>query len=270
MNTSKIVIAISLAFALATGFIFFGKQDHSSQKRQANIAVQTESRIAIPQTVTPLPTTGDNISSQQSTVNDLQNSPPWNSPAGYEHVDKWRESRGYFSDTDFAIYENYGIETIKQLAASGDVKALRTLAKIYTAQGEDPELIISTLRETAIHGSTEALILVGMIAKNPRHFPQFNGPDGDELYKKDMLESLAIFKAASIRGDREVDMRITEARAELTLSPEDDRYIEQRGAEIYKDMEEKRKALGLGPFDNSVPSEVNDYYDAAAKGFPTN
>ena len=188
-------------------------------------------------------------------------------PAGYEHVDKWRESRGYFSDADFQMYENYGIETVKRLASDGDVKAIRTLARMYTTKGGDPDLVVSTLREAAIRGSSEALILVGMITKTPRHFPQFSGPDGDELYKKDMLESLAIFKAASIRGDREVEERITETRSQLKLTPEDDRYIEQRGTEIYNEMEEKRKALGLGPFDNSIPPQVNDYYDAAAKGF---
>ena len=106
-----------------------------------------------------------------------------------------------------------------------------------------------------------------MIAGSSRDSYKFKGPDGDALYKKGMLESLAIFKAASIRGDREVEERITETRSQLKLTPEDDRYIEQRGTETYNEMKEKRKALGLGPFDNSIPSQVNDYYDAAAKGF---
>ena len=41
---------------------------------------------------------------------------PWHSPANFEEVEKWKESRGYYSAADLDIYKNYSAETIKQLA----------------------------------------------------------------------------------------------------------------------------------------------------------
>lgn len=264
MKTSKVAIAFCIVLMLFAVFIFFGRQDQSPQPMQVTQDKPVGQTLAISQSTQHSSERGNVVSSQSSEVNEQPKAEPWNSPAGYEHVEKWRESRGYFSDTDFQMYENYGIETVEQLAMDGDIKALRTLVRMYLTKGES-ELIMSTLRETAMRGSSEALILVGMIEESSRDSYEFKVPDGDVHYKKKMLESLAIFKAASMRGDREVDVRITEARSKVTLTPDDDRYIEQRGTEIYNEMQEKRNALGLGPFDNSVPSQVNDYYNDEVK-----
>lgn len=265
MKASKVIITICIVLTLFAVFIFFEQQDQSPPTRQVTQDKPVEQALSISPSAQYSSENGNAVSSQSSGVNEPPKAEPWNSPAGYEHVDKWRESRGYFSDTDFQMYENYGIETVKQLASEGDVKALRTLVRMYTTKGEDPELIMSTLREAAIRGSSEALILVGMIAGSSRDSYKFKGPDGDALYKREVLESLAIFKAASIRGDRAVDERITETRSQLTLTLDDERYIEQRGTEIYNEMEEKRKTLGLGPFDNSLPPQVKDFFDDEAR-----
>lgn len=55
------------------------------------------------------------------------------------------------------------------------------------------------------------------------------------------------------------------ARSKLKLKPEDDEYIKARGTEIYSELEEKRKSLGLDPFDNSVPQIVKNYHDEATR-----
>lgn len=47
----------------------------------------------------------------------------------------------------------------------------------------------------------------------------------------------------------------------LDLSIEDQQKIQARSQEIYADLVQKRSALGLGEFDNSVPDSVNRYLD---------
>ena len=264
MKAFKVIIAMCVVLVPFAIFIFLGRQNQSPQPTQVIQDKPGDQALTFSRSTAHSSRNSNAVPSQSVSVNVPPKVEPWNSPAGYEHVDKWRESRGYFSDTDFQMYENYGIETVEQLARDGDIKALRTLVRMYLTKG-DPELIMTTLRETAMRGSSEALILIGMIEEPSRDSYEFKGPDGDVLYKKMMLESLAIFKAASIRGDKEVDMRITEARSQLTLTLDDERYIEQRGTEIYNDMQEKRNALGLGPFDNSVPQQVKDYFDDEAR-----
>ncbi|HSC66490.1 MAG TPA: hypothetical protein VLC79_02280 [Cellvibrio sp.] len=270
MKASRLIITTCVGLAVVVAFIFYGQQDQAHQITQMIPAEAVKAESIAFQSTHSLPENKNVTASRHSAADESPKADPstkvepWNTPAGYEHVEKWRESRGYFSDTDYRTYENYGIETVKRLASEGDLKAIRTLAVMYL-KDRDPELVVTTLREAAVWGSTEALILVGMI-KNPHgDNSRFNGPDGELLYKEEMLESLAIFKAASIRGDRAVDERVTEARSKVTLTADDDEYIEQRGAEIYNEMAEKRKTLGLGPFDDSVPQQVRDYFDAEAK-----
>jgi hypothetical protein len=270
MKTSKVILIICVISASFAAWLYLKPQTQSRQVTQG----KTDEPPYAQTTELPRfqkPTKPQQLfSSQVAAFSSPPKAEPWNGKAGYEVVERWRESRGYMSAADQEIYDNYNDETIKQLAESGDIKAIRTLAKIYVRDRADPDLVIATLRQASVRGSTESLILEGMMTKTPRHFPQFSGSDGDELYKKDMMEALAIFKAAQLRGDREADSHITQTRSEVKLTPNDDAHINLRAQEIYKELEDNRKALGLGPFDNNVPSQVNDYFDAAANGFPTN
>lgn len=193
---------------------------------------------------------------------------PWHSPANFEEVEKWKESRGYYSAADLDMYKSYSAETIKQLAQGGDIKALYQLARLKVSEGTGKKQdIVNIYLEAAILGSSQALEWAGIMASTDPSFSRFQGEDGEQLYKKEMLEALSIYQVALIRGDREVLEQVNRTRSKLELTPEDDEYIKARGAEIYSELEEKRKSLGLGPFDNSVPQIVKNYHDDAATGF---
>ncbi len=192
---------------------------------------------------------------------------PWNSPANFEEVKKWKESRGYYSEADLEIYKNYSADTIEQLAKGGDIKAIYQLARLKVAEGASKEDIVNIYLEAAALGSSQALGLAGIMASTDPSYSRFQGEDGEQLYKKEMLEALSIYQVALIRGDREVLEQVNQARSKLELNPEDDEYIKRRGTEIYSELEEKRKSLGLGPFDNSVPKIVKNYHDEAVTGF---
>jgi hypothetical protein len=192
---------------------------------------------------------------------------PWHSRANFEEVEKWKVSRGYYSPEDLAMYKTYSQETIEQLAEGGDIKAIYTLVDLKVAAGATQQEVIDLYMRAAMLGSTQALDWAGLMATTDRNMSKFQGPNGDELYKKEMVDALSIYQVALIRGDREVMERINDARSQVELTPEDLKYIEKRGAEIYTELEKKRKSIGLGPFDNSVPPIVKNYQDEALNDF---
>jgi hypothetical protein len=264
-NTMKIsTFSLTVILVALIGAIFFyltyGRTVQNDS--QANIAPESSAPIAESQPPAQS-NAGENI--------EPANLPPINEPrfskADLESVKKWEESRGYFSATDYQIYESYGPETIRSLASNGDIKAIYALAKLQALDGADKNQIISTYLEAATLGSTQALILASGIARTKRHFVQFDGPDGDTLFKKEMLESLSLSHVALMRGDKAALGKINETKVNLNLTQDDEIYIEKRSREIYNELEAKRLALGLGPFDNSIPEVVDAYLDAESKGF---
>lgn len=81
------------------------------------------------------------------------------------------------------------------------------------------------------------------------------------VYRQSVLESLALMKTASLRGDiRNAASGIksikqlyeAQAKESLVLSPNDESYIEVRGQDIYDQLQRQRHELGLGEFDNST------------------
>lgn len=186
----------------------------------------------------------------------------WDTVAGLEAVKSWKASRGYFDQADLQTYRNYSAETLQKLADSGDIKAIHEVGNTQLLAVADKKDVIATYFEAAVLGSSYALDLAGSTARTNRDYSRFDGPDGDQLFKNEMLESLSIYQVALLRGDRGVTDQIKETRAQLTLTLEDDKYIEKRGGEIYRELEAKRIAMGLGAFDNSVPPVVDDFFDA--------
>lgn len=192
---------------------------------------------------------------------------PWHSRANFEEVEQWKVSRGYYSSEDLAMYKTYSQETIEQLAMGGDIKAIYTLVDLKVAAGATQQEVIDLYMRAAMLGSTQALDWAGLMATTDRNMSKFQGSNGDELYKKEMIDALSIYQVALIRGDQEVMERVNDARSRVELTPEDLKYIEKRGADIYNDLEEQRKSIGLGPFDNSVPPIVKNYQDEALNNF---
>lgn len=193
----------------------------------------------------------------------------WNSPSGYEEVEQWKISRGYFSMSDIQTYAHYGAETIKKLAMEGDLKAIEVLARMQIQAGAELHEIVTTYFYGAIFGSTKAIGMAGNISKPNPGSSRFSGEKGADLFKKESLEALAIYQVSLLRGDREVQPTITEVRKNLSLTPNEEQLIQDRAQEIYQDLLDRRKQLGLGDFDNTVPEKVDDYFNAMERGFPT-
>ncbi|HTF97641.1 MAG TPA: hypothetical protein VL995_16005 [Cellvibrio sp.] len=195
-------------------------------------------------------------------------SEPWNSPHGYEEVVTWREQHGYFSQSDMQTYKAYGMDTLENLANDGDLKAIHALAELKVKEG-DVEKVRDVYLRGAVLGSTAALSMAGRITRPHLDMSKYQRDGGEKRFRLDMLEALSLLEVALIRGDRgeSVSEQLREMKKEISLTQEDEETINKRAAEIYSDLESKRYAIGLGPFDNNVPSKVDDYFDAEQKGF---
>jgi hypothetical protein len=270
-NLKFILLIIVLAIGALVGYIWLKPNHETVETSEALNLSDTESNKNSEKENFSSATNDDQkkLDADHIEAEKLANSVnPWHSPANFEEVEKWKESRGYYSAADLDIYKNYSAETIEQLAKGGDIKAIYQLARLKVAEGASKkEDIVNIYLDAAVLGSSYALGRAGTMASSDPSFSRFQGEDGEQLYKKEMLEALSIYQVALIRGDREVLEQVNQARSKLELTPEDDEYIKARGAEIYSELEEKRKSLGLGPFDNSVPQIVKNYHDDAVTGF---
>lgn len=172
----------------------------------------------------------------------------------WHEIHLWRESRGYISDQDRAIYQTYDQTTLTQLARDGDVIALQELAEQARAQGE-ARASAGLYQEAAVHGSTYALAQTGNIIANDIR------AEADESQRREIaLYGLAWHRVAVLRGDREVEASHVSRymrENDLTLEPEEEAQVEQRAQMLYDDLNDRRQSIGLGAFDDSVPPAVS-------------
>ena len=182
-------------------------------------------------------------------------------------VKKWcsaREAICSLEQDNEKIYEGYSIETLESLADEGDIRAMHHLAdryaRLYIDKGEGDaglKLKNTTLERAAVHGSTKALMQLGIAANSGSLQSK---KEGREL----LLEPLAYFEVAATRGDRLAKSKLSKhviTEGEIEITNEDIGYIETRAEEIYQDLQRKRHELGLGDFDNDIPESVKRYFD---------
>lgn len=190
-------------------------------------------------------------------------------PVEAAEVADWFASRGNYDFSDKNLtYKSYDKLTLEKLAAEGNIRAMHALADFYL----DPENIeyggfdpaIEQYWNAAVYGSTDALGNLAHIHKI-KVYEATNSIDG----KKDAaIEFLALYKTASLRGDRWAELNDVPTflkMANIHLLPDDQDKIEGRAKEIYNDLESKRNAKGLGSFDNSIPDSVKNLFDKIEK-----
>ncbi len=183
-------------------------------------------------------------------------------PAEAEVVRRWEHSRGRYHAQDLEAYRRYGVETLEELAAGGDMKAMIVLSELYVTEphvvDHGLEAALRMLRQAAVHGSSEAL---GRYASGYR---SLHSQDLDaQSMRPQFLESLAWQQVAGLRGDAlpssTVEIVIKAAGVEEPTLAEKD-WIQERAEEIYNELLSERLDRGLGDFDNDVPAEVSNFF----------
>ncbi len=164
----------------------------------------------------------------------------------------WTHAHGWYLPWEKSDYESYDLPTLKALADGGDVKALLALGDKILHEGDIKNASIY-YEQAAVRGATSAINNLGIFVE-PNTLDTF----ATEAEKnKAYYETLAYYKVLYMRGDRwvaqgNVDYLVD--RRQLHLTAEDNEAITKRAQEIYDDLQARRIALGLGEFDNTVPT----------------
>jgi hypothetical protein len=183
------------------------------------------------------------------------------SPQNKAEINAWLSARGYRPNfTDIDEYASYDKATVEQLAQNGDIRAMQRLGDLLLGVDAGFAKSKSAFTDAAVHGSTAAMEAIGTVLES---FVYSNAKTVLEK-REAVLDVLAWYNAAALRGDR---LPISESAGsfirinKIGLSDQDRVEIQARSQKIYDDLLQKRRALGLGEFDNTVPDSVNKYFD---------
>lgn len=197
---------------------------------------------------------------QAASMNTVELKKPWT--AEDEAIKKdWFNARGYGG---LGEYSSYSRETLVGLAKQGDTRAVIALGELaYRVQGYKGAM--PAYRTAAIQGSTEALLRLGVIEESS-HYK--NAKTEEERYSS-MLNTLAWYKLASLRGDRWPEVSAGNTfliNNGITLTELDNQRINELSQRHYDRMLQTRLEKGLGEFDNSVPEPVTRYFESWDSG----
>lgn len=188
--------------------------------------------------------------------------------AEYRELMDWERAHGYFSADESAVYESYDEQTLKNLSAEGDIKAMDILSHYYIQKDFRPDEARALDYKAAVYGATSVLAELSMNEHEDMILDEdYKNPQRRE---QGVIEVLAYCKVAAMRGDPRASIsQISSYKGlyklytgeQLFLSPEMLDKIDIRAKEIYNELLRARRELGLGEFDNSTPETVKKDYE---------
>lgn len=187
-------------------------------------------------------------------------------PQETKEIREWMESRGYIGPDDEQVYGNYNDTTLIALAKNNDLRAVMFLADkaIITPDGSTAEQREQNIAKATAYwtlgaalGSTTALDYIALYMNR--------GLD-DPRARPVVLNIMAIYKTIEMRGD--VDLSKSSQKhfvheRSIVLTPEEQNFVNTQADEIYQDLQNKRRALGLGDFDNTMTDSVKRFFGVA-------
>jgi hypothetical protein len=174
-------------------------------------------------------------------------------------LQSWGESRGRFTKETLTDYASYDLDTLMTLSDAGDIKAMTALARLYSSPGYSSkyglDYSIPLYYKAAVYGSSYAFERLAIAFEVKQHA---------SFTMEDHIEILAIKNVAALRGDYypNFDGYSYLKRHKITLSPADITAIKTKSEALYQQLLSERRQLGLGDFDNSVPSPVKNFFSA--------
>jgi len=260
--TKQNILLLTLG-ALAIAAIIYLSGDEASKLTAIDkpIAVVTipdkSSALAVTNATLVPPTKPTKVSNSEEYFDDANPKHEWRKH--YQEVQDWQgDNFGYYSTDRKASYKDYDIETLEAMARGGDFLAVHVLGRKYLEEN-NLEGARKAYYRAAVMGSTYPMAVMPniLIISDASHDMTPKGR------RTNTLDELAFLQVAVLRGDKNavsmVDSKLKLNGIELT---KDERVrIQTKGLMIYNQFEEMRVKMGLGKFDNYVPSYVDSYYD---------
>lgn len=170
-----------------------------------------------------------------------------------EQLLRWKAERGWHDllseDLNGAPdYRTYSRDMLEQLGEQGDLRALHALSRLPISPVERQNV----LTKAAVHGSTFALF---QLSNGVNAAPNYEPNPTEERKRQATLEALAYVEVARMRGEGGlVDAKVKEIEQtfQSPLTESEVKLLENRIEEIYNNLANERRQLGLPEFDNST------------------
>lgn len=254
----KIIVLVSIAILFFAWFMF-GKSDKNDP---LDVEVVTPIHSSVASSVPAITinqasalvskSSASNHSSHFNTQSQAKPYDGWDDRLS-EDYKNWRRSRGYFKEFDLQEHRRLSLDELEVLANKGDLKAIEVLMQnALEAKNSARYRELADLAVTS--GSISAITLLTAKKWDDYLF-------SDKKNTQAILDSFAYEILAFRRGDLDSDYRLSAEYYNFYPNQEQELYIEQRADELMIEYEEKRKALGFAPFDNSPLASEKETYD---------
>jgi hypothetical protein len=170
---------------------------------------------------------------------------------------EWQSERGYASLLDDGTpviygYEEYTDQTLLTLVDQADPKAMQILGNRSYRAG-DVDSAINYYYGAAVLGYSKPIIDIGNIFMSKYY------KENDLDKKRELaLTAHAWFSLAENRGD--IQVKFTKKMNQIDFSSKERELVKNRSSELYKELLDKRQALGFGEYDNSTPDAIKKLY----------
>lgn len=226
-------------------WLYYGNSEQEYNSLQANVINTQSSLDSVTNSEVLVSSTISSVASP------IQNQPKpydgWPSELSEEYKN-WKRSRGYFSDVDLQEYKGFKLDQLEDLANKGDLRAITVLME-YELSSRNIERYRELKYLGAVYGSMRSISLL-------------TTEKGSEYIKsrkeEDALEFFSYMQLDVKRGNLHTKYtKIPTAYKQFNFYPNEEQanYIDRRSDELMADLENRRKELGLPPFDNT-PSEI--------------
>jgi hypothetical protein len=259
----KMIITLSIALVFSVWFKFTDSDEDSVRQQELIASVDSSAAVSsAPINIVghaPIPASEMSESQSQSpssTQAQTQTKPydGWDDRLPEDYKNWWR-SRGRFKEFDLQEHRRLSLDELESLANKGDLKAIEVLIQ-NALEAKNSARYDELVNLAVTSGSVSAITL--LTASKLGDYISF-----DRKKTEDILEAFAYEAFAFRRGDLTANYRKFAGNYNFYPNQEQERYIEQRADELMIEYEEKRKALGFPPFDNTPLASEKEYYDGA-------
>lgn len=183
-------------------------------------------------------------------------------PSALDKMEERNRERGYFMTEELRDYEDYPRAMLETSAYEGNL--LANLALRLKLDDQKSEKARELCEVAIVYGSTEAINCMAAIAS----------ADAQDAGFESVSLGQAWYQVGVMRGDRLHERNAWEHLQDSFERPElsdaEKELVNEMAQGIYDDIARKRRDLGLPEFDNSVPEDVDLYYDYVIREWTKN
>ncbi|WP_339616612.1 hypothetical protein [uncultured Gilvimarinus sp.] len=251
-NISTIYVGVGLICVVLTAYLYSQNADVKSgtSKKPAVVENNTSSSAGYTRELDDSAGPSAKAQSEQAII-ESQDGAEHSEEAlnrAMENQASLNEQHGYFDDVELKTYDGYSDETLRSLGDAGDIRALIKLSDRHVRR-LDFDKESDVLMEAAARGATSALVTRAISISSRLKAELYD----ENAAKEAAYDVLALCAVSSKMGN---DIGLRDFRrgfvddTNFVFTEDNKKIIDRRAASIYKDLNKKRRELGLNSFDS--------------------